>query len=114
MTCSFLISSLRPTHRRENLAIVERIRTSLKTIIWRRHARREAEDENISESMLEDASKKICLGRALPKRHPWRKRAGARFRRGRARPCRPVSKKRFMLSRDNICTGPEKVGPNVY
>ena len=37
------------------MAIVERIRASLKTIIWRRHARREAEDENISESMLEDA-----------------------------------------------------------
>ncbi|MDI6884723.1 MAG: DUF4258 domain-containing protein, partial [Hadesarchaea archaeon] len=37
------------------MAIVERIRASLKTIIWRRHARREAEGENISESMLEDA-----------------------------------------------------------
>jgi hypothetical protein len=38
-----------------NLGIAERIRKSLKTIIWRRHARREAEDENISESLLEDA-----------------------------------------------------------
>jgi len=37
------------------LAIVERIRASLGAIIWRRHARREAEGENISESMLEDA-----------------------------------------------------------
>jgi hypothetical protein len=40
------------------LAIVERIRESLKVVIWRRHARREAEDENISESMLEDALRK--------------------------------------------------------
>jgi hypothetical protein len=40
------------------LTIVERIRGSLKIIIWRRHARREAEDENISESMLEDALRK--------------------------------------------------------
>jgi hypothetical protein len=37
------------------LGVVERIRLSLGTILWRRHARREAEDENISESMLEDA-----------------------------------------------------------
>ncbi|MCK4405808.1 MAG: DUF4258 domain-containing protein [Hadesarchaea archaeon] len=40
------------------MAIVERIKASLRTIIWRRHARREAEDENISESMLEDALRK--------------------------------------------------------
>lgn len=37
------------------MTIAERIKKSLGTIIWRRHARREAEDENISESMLEDA-----------------------------------------------------------
>ena len=30
----------------------------MRTIIWRRHAWREAEDENISESMLEDALRK--------------------------------------------------------
>ena len=40
------------------MAIVERIKASLRTIIWRRHARREAEGENISESMLEDALRK--------------------------------------------------------
>ena len=37
------------------MGIAKRVRASLKTIIWRRHARREAEDENISESLLEDA-----------------------------------------------------------
>lgn len=37
------------------LPIAKRIKESLETIVWRRHARREAEDENISESMLEDA-----------------------------------------------------------
>lgn len=37
------------------MTIAERIKKSLRTIIWRRHARKEAEDENISESLLEDA-----------------------------------------------------------
>lgn len=37
------------------MGVVGRIRASLGTVLWRRHARREAEDENISESMLEDA-----------------------------------------------------------
>ena len=49
------------------MAIVERIKASLRTIIWRRHARREAEDENISESMLEDALRKEFV---LVERYP--------------------------------------------
>lgn len=35
--------------------IIDKIHRSLKTILWRRHARIEAENDNISESGLEDA-----------------------------------------------------------
>ena len=35
--------------------IAGRIQNSLKTVLWRRHARREAENDNVSESGLEDA-----------------------------------------------------------
>jgi len=35
--------------------IINKIRNSLKVILWRRHARIEAENDNISESGLEDA-----------------------------------------------------------
>ena len=35
--------------------IINKIQRSLKTILWRRHARIEAENDNISESGLEDA-----------------------------------------------------------
>ncbi|MCK4405772.1 MAG: DUF4258 domain-containing protein [Hadesarchaea archaeon] len=49
------------------MAIAGRIKASLRTIIWRRHARREAEDENISESMLEDALRKEFV---LVERYP--------------------------------------------
>ncbi len=38
--------------------ITEKIRQSLKTIIWRKHARIKAENDNISESGLEDALRK--------------------------------------------------------
>ena len=49
------------------MAIVERIKKSLKTIIWRRHARNEAEDENVSESLLEDA---LLRGFVLVEHYP--------------------------------------------
>jgi len=35
--------------------ISNKIQSSLKTILWRRHARVEAENDSISESSLEDA-----------------------------------------------------------
>ena len=35
--------------------VIDKIHRSLKTILWRRHARIEAENDNISESCLEDA-----------------------------------------------------------
>ncbi len=44
-----------PNSATGNLTIAERIKDSLKVIIWRRHARAEAEKDNISESELEDA-----------------------------------------------------------
>lgn len=95
--------------------IINHIAKSLKTILWRKHARIEAENDNISESDLEDALRRgFTLVEHYPN-DPYGESALVLVFVGK-QPVHVVLSPRegFLLPDNGICARSRKVGRSLY